>query len=190
MPTFPLSLDLCEPCRARARLMSKTRAQLESESRCVWSSHSAETSPSVSLWQEQPGFPFFLLLQLSPMEEAWGGSCPGGPAPVSLYPDEKQWKKMCFSHCFFDFIIVCDSQTSGLGADWGVGETRPFWHRELCHPMSMADVPPGSSWLLCHHCFDGFDIFGINIQHVSIISTDSVAKWEMLIINYWSWHLW
>lgn len=119
-----------------------------------------------------------------------GRLLPWGPCTCLLLSWWKAMKKkMCFSHCFFDFIIVCDSQTSGLGADWGVGETRPSWHRELCHPMSMADVPPGSSRLLCHHCFDGFDRFGINIRHVSIISTDSVARWEMLIINYWSWHL-
>lgn len=96
MPTTPLSLSLCEPYRACCMLVSQTRTQLESESRCVQGSHSAETSPSVSLWQEQTGFPFFLPLHISPMEDVWGGSCPG---VLHLFPSilmKNNEKKMCF----------------------------------------------------------------------------------------------
>lgn len=50
--TTPLSFSLWKSCMACARLLCQTRAQLESEGRYVWGSHSAETSPSVSLWQE------------------------------------------------------------------------------------------------------------------------------------------
>lgn len=99
-------------------------------------------------------------------------------------------KKCVFSHCLFYFIIVCDSQTSGLGADWGVGETSASWHWELFHSVSMADVPPRSSWFLCHNCSHGLHRVGINIRHVNVISTDSLARREMLIINSWSWHIW
>ena len=76
-PATTLPLRLWKPCRACARLACQTRAQLEPGGRCASGSHSAETSPSVSLWQEQPGFPSFSLLQVSPVGDLWGGSCPG-----------------------------------------------------------------------------------------------------------------
>ena len=118
-----------------------------------------------------------------------GRLLPCGPAPVSLYPDEKQWGKICFSHCLFYFIIVCDSNFR-LGGRLRCGRDKWILHWELCHPVSMADVPPGSSWFLCRNCSHDLHRVGIDIRHVNIISTDSLARREMLIINYWSWHLW
>ena len=77
-----------------------------------------------------------------------------------------------------------------LGGRLRCGRDKWILHWELCHPVSMADVPPGSSWFLCGNCSHDLHRVGIDIRHVNIISTDSLARREMLIINYWSWHLW
>lgn len=77
---------------------------------------------------------------------------------------------------------------------WGqigrCGETSPFWHWELCCPVSMTDVLPRSSWLFCHHCSEGLgkvrrSWFQINLGLLSIISSDALALRLNVSINYW-----
>ena len=115
---------------------------------------------------------------------------PWGRAPVSLQPGDKQWGKtfpplsLWFHHSLWLWNL-------GLGGRLGgVGETSPSWHWDLCCPMSTTDVPPRSSWLFCHHYYEGLgkvrvSWFQINLGLLSIISSDALALRLNVSINYW-----
>ena len=111
----------------------------------------------------------------------WGTSGRLLSGALHLFPSipVKTNEERRFSPCFFDFTTV--SQTSGLGGRrGGIGEKNLSWHWEICHPMSMIDVPAQSSWLLCHHCSDRpgrvqISWFQINLGRFTITSNDALA---------------